>query len=557
MFRASCNLPRKVVLISLHQASRCVSQLIVVAAFVFLSASAHAENDPSAEVLLQAAEQSWSAYQRGAPGAATSLVEANGYLRQIIIRHPGSQIAQQLLAGNKVRGVSLADVQAALDDISSSMDVVQCLGAREPTCFLDLSERLVREIPNTGETRVERAVIQSSIGEAFAMLGQTNRARQVLSDALPSGRIIVVDRNFDRAIRIVFGAQLRTGFFDDSLRTATLLGETRDTHARFIDVVRAQAQAGLAEEAFSTADRVRSDWRTEALSEIPFYLARGGHIEMAQRAVSHLPVGSRNRVLAEIARVQASDAAVDDALATVRRIADREAMESAMAPVVSALIIAGRTAEAGDVLSHLENRRSRIEVLIAAAAAFHEIGEQVQAESALLDALLLLTREEQASFTADRLYRDLASSAARVGMFDFAAGVLENISRESSRRLPLFEIAELIAETGDLARAADIASVDSSTFGFFRLVAAAARGNPSDSTINGAAEIARAVSPSPSLRAQALLILANDHHAGTFGELADAMFEEAVLLVSSLSDQEQQARLLIDISLSPLLRHNE
>lgn len=531
-----------------------------LALVVSSSIPASGDTRPSVEALLEAATQNWAVYQQRSPESAAALRETDVLLRQIITRHSASTIARSLLAAERVEGISLLEVQAALAEGSREMDAMGCLQARDGACFLEIAHREARQL--SGLPLSQKAAVLAEIGAAFAVHGLDTRAREVWTDTLTPARTMA-GQEIDRSIRMVIAAQLRHGFYTEARWNATLLSDPRDTAARVMDVAREQARAGLAEAAIITAESVGvPDWRASMLAEIPYQLANGGHIEMATRALSHLGATPRDRALNEIARVHADRGQVDDALAAAGRINGQDAAERAMAPIVAALIGAGRTGEASEALGRLETPRRKMEALMAAATAYHETGDQDAAESALVDVVLLLAQEEHGTFSTDGLYANLVRSAARIGMFDFAVGVTENHSRDYTRRSLTLQIAEHIAETGDVARAAEVASAEGATLEYYRFVAAAARQAPGADTITAARDIARTITPGPadrqhspeSLRAHALLLLVDEHHDGPHRALAETIFEDAVRLVGQISNREQQARLLTEISLSPVLQ---
>ena len=455
-----------------------------------------------------------------AAGRATSsttrldlLRQAQANLDRIVQDHPGSQLAVQLITGQRIGAF---DPRVFADTLAEAEEDRICAEAPDACTLFADALATAGEIP----MHAYRAEALAEISAEQLAAGLTRSARQSLAESLATIREtpwIWQGWHFADALATIAAAQAGAGLADDARRTfAHAVTATDEINSReergaalmLISVT--QAEAGLVDDALITAGGIDSRncrFRPRALAAIGTVLAQAGQIENARRtmeeavaageepqcleggyrtdpplaiAVAQVAAGFREdaqrsfaealtraradgilvwgrvAALAEIAAAQASSEFTDDALRTLTEALAEAADRSAafitvevLLDIVAAQTASGQLEDALTSASELRRGSDRAYALAVIGSERHAAGYADEARQIFAEAVVAAANTAGRDHRAEELAA-VATAQAEAGWPDDALATVGDMPQDG---WPGFRI-EALAAIG-AAKAAD------------------------------------------------------------------------------------------------------
>ncbi len=219
------------------------------------------------------------------------LRQAQANLDRIVQDHPGSQLAVQLITGQRI---GTFEPRVFRNTLAEAEDYQICAHASDACALFADALETARDVP----MHALRSEALARIAVLQADAGLTHQARQSLAESLTAVRQTPEFRQgwkFAEALTAVASAQAALTYIDDARHTfADALTATDELSSRqergavFLMIAVAQAQAGLFDDALTTVGQIGSRncrFRARAIAAIGSHLAQAGLIEDARRTM--------------------------------------------------------------------------------------------------------------------------------------------------------------------------------------------------------------------------------------------------------------------------------
>ncbi len=445
----------------------CVGSLIRAAAITFVMGSqagqAIADDNTEANTLFVEAMLAWDdaalASDEMERLRLIELVEAN--LQQIIVAHPGSDLAVKLVIGEAIGPLSMPVVRAALSEAEAVAAVAQawtdCISAPNPRCIMAEVDRLSQSIP---EAQDDDVIVSNAILVAAAS-GQLDTA--IAMTAGLGGYFL------DRAFRDIAIAQANAGKMTEA-------HETVDRIANFSTRIRTLIAIAKAEFALSLPDQARATLmgayketgsatdpgeRHRLRNDLIWKMAELGLAQDARTlALAIEEVDDRDEHLLRIVRAQTVEGSIDAAIETAALIEGTDSLDRAQGNIAVAEAKAGLSARALERANGITDATERLLTLAEVATGLAENGETALAETTLADAVALAEEQGDDSWFRFNFFRYVGTAQAKLGQtdaaipsFDKATAAAIDLGEGDFRNMALAFVAEDLSKAGLVDRA--------------------------------------------------------------------------------------------------------
>ncbi len=358
------------------------------------------------------------------------LRRAEANIDRIIADHPGSELAVQLITGQRIGWFDPAAFDRAVarteEEVPAAAERDQRCGAMPVACLL-LADASATAAEISHDHYRSRAI--GLIAEGQAKVGLTETARFTLAHGLAGANGAPHSYVQLEAVREVVNALAALGLFAEALATAADIADDEERDEALHDITVAQAVAALFADALATADRIRDEGlQSEALRDIAAAQGAAGNIAealvMARGIADDL---HRSEALRLIAVTQADEGHFDDALQTARDIPGHtfwyrqsgSIRSKTFRYIAVAQAEAGHLAEALITARGVESRSARAEALGLIAAFQAAAGSTQEAQQVLAEALTTAGEVAEPVNRLDRLVI-VASALGQAGLVEDA-----------------------------------------------------------------------------------------------------------------------------------------